>query len=113
MEEDMQWEAGGQDEGARQAESEDEKPTPAEQEAMIKEWEEGWKQLPRDQVEEVNAQWEACTTYTAMLQLNRDFLRGRLPCTPYHRGAIEPETIPLLEGRFYSYPCKRFLCAGC
>lgn len=40
-----------------------------------------------------------------MLQLNRDFLRGRSPCTPYHIGAIDSETTPLLSGllRLHDY----------
>lgn len=102
----MHWEASGQEEGPSQAEPEDEKPTPAEQEAMLKEWEESWhKRISGYQADEVDAQWKASTTYTAMLQLNRDFLLGRLPCTPYHNGAIDSETTPLLKGllRLHDY----------
>lgn len=42
---------------------EDEKPTPAQQEAMLKQWEENWNKAPitRNQAEETEAQWEACT----------------------------------------------------
>ena len=95
----MQREAFAQDEGPSQAGSEDEKPTPAEQEAMLKQWQENWDTapVPRNQAEEIEAQWEACTTYSAMLQLNRDYLHGRLPRTPY-MGNLDPETAPLLSG---------------
>ena len=31
------------------------------------------------------------------LQLNREFLRGRHSCTPYH-GPLDPETADLLDG---------------
>ena len=103
----MQWEAFAQDEGPSQAESEDEKPTPTEQEAMLKQLQKNWNtaRVPIYQKEEIKAQWKACTTYSAMVQLNRDFLHGRLPCTPYYGNAIDPETTPLLRGllRLHDY----------
>ncbi len=41
--------------------------------------------------------WETCKDYSTALQLNRDFLRGRQSCTPYHMGSLDPETTGLLD----------------
>jgi len=45
---------------------------------------------------EVMLLWETCEDYPTALQLNRDFLRGRHSCTPYH-GPLNTETFGLLE----------------
>lgn len=46
---------------------------------------------------EVMQLWETCKDYSTALELNREFLRGRHSCTPYH-GPLDPETAELLDG---------------
>ena len=114
VEENSKTEACRKDEGARQTESEDEKPPPAERKAMLQQGEEVvCKRLPsiRQQVQ-IKLQWEACTTYSAMLQLSREFLRGYLPCTPYYPEPIDGETIPLLNSLIQLHDYG-FLTTGC
>ncbi len=90
----MEWEASGKDIRTSQAESEsqDKKPTAAEQEVALKQLEGYWQELKatETQGEEIRSQWNACTTYSAMLQSNRDFVHGRLHCIPTIVGILIP-----------------------
>jgi len=41
--------------------------------------------------------WRAAEDLSHLCELNRKFLLGEIPETPYHGGPIDPETIPLVE----------------
>jgi hypothetical protein len=41
--------------------------------------------------------WRAAENLSHLCELNRKFLLGGIPETPYHGGPIDPETIPLVE----------------
>jgi hypothetical protein len=56
------------------------------------------KKLTIEPGEHYEELWEAATDFSHLWALNRKFLLGEIPETPYHAGPIDDETIPLVEG---------------
>lgn len=42
--------------------------------------------------------WEAAKDFLGILELNRRFILGEIPRTPYHCGPLDDETLPFIDG---------------
>ena len=68
--------------------------------------------IESQQMRAVKRLWETCKDYSVALQLNREFLRGRHPGTPYHLEWVTSDVIPLRDDLLHLHDFG-FLTTGC